>query len=149
MRGSGRCVRSIRPGGQVLPQSPVSGGAGGTAPASPRPPVTGPAALTTADDGVTVRLRPGQQVTVMLAGQGPSYGWHIPAVAGIAVRRSSASGGYPSRQPARAAFLAIHPGIATLSASDDTACLHAQPPCAVPQREWRVTIIVTGGDPPS
>ena len=118
--------------------------ASATAPASPRPPVTGPAALTTADNGVTVQVRPGQQVTVTLGGQGPSYGWHIPAVAGTAVRRTSASGGYPSQQPARAAFLALHPGVATLSTSDDIACLHAQPACAVAQREWRATIIVTG-----
>ena len=121
--------------------------AGGTASAAPRPPVTGPAALTTADNGVTVRLRPGQQVTVTLPGRGHAYGWHIPAVAGTAVRRISASGGYPTQQPARAAFLAIHPGTATISASDDTACLHAQPSCALPQREWRATIIVTGSDP--
>lgn len=128
--------------------TPAPGRAGGTAPATPRPPVTSPAELTTADNGVTVRLHPGQQVTVALPGQGHSYGWHIPAVAGSAVSRTSASGGYPTQQPARAAFLAMRPGAATLSASDDTACLHAQPSCAVPQREWRATIIVTGSDPP-
>jgi hypothetical protein len=105
--------------------------------------MTGPAALTTADNGVTVRVRAGQRITVTLGGQGPTYGWHIPAVAGTAVRRTSASGGYPSQQPARSVFLALHPGTATLSTSDDFACLHVQPACAVAQREWRATILVT------
>ena len=60
--------------------------------------------------------------------------------------RVSASGGYPGQQPAQAAFVAVQPGSATLTALD-TACLHAQPACEPAQQVWRVTVIVTGGYP--
>jgi hypothetical protein len=111
---------------------------------SPPPTLTGPGTLTNSDNGATVRLHAGQQVAVALASTG-LFSWHVPAAVGAAVTRVSASGGYPGQQPARAAFLAVRPGNATLTAIDDTACLHAQPPCEPAQQEWRVTIIVTGG----
>ena len=119
----------------------------GTAPAqpsSPAPTLTGPATLTVADDGAVVRLRTGQQVAVTLT-PGTFFSWHVPAAAAAAVRRVSASGGYPGQQPARAAFLAVRSGEAMLTTINDTACLHAQPACEPAQQEWRVTIIVTGG----
>ena len=97
-----------------------------------------------ADNGAAVRLRVGQQVAVALA-SGGLFSWHVPAAVGAAVRRVSASGGYPGQQPARAAFLAVQSGSATLTAIDDTACLHAKPACEPAQQEWRVTVIVTGG----
>jgi hypothetical protein len=112
--------------------------------ASPAPTLTGTATLTVADTGVTVRLRAGQQVDVTLASEG-FFSWHVPTATGAAVRRVSASGGYPGRQPARAAFLAVRPGGAVLDTINDTACLHAQPACLPAQQEWRVTVIVTGG----
>jgi hypothetical protein len=90
-----------------------------------------------------MRLRPGQRVTVALAARG-LLSWHVPAPAGAAVKRVGASGGYPARQPARAVFLAVQPGRATLSAIDDMACLHTQPACLPPQQVWLVTVIVTG-----
>jgi hypothetical protein len=111
---------------------------------SPPPTLTGPGTLTNSDNGATVRLHAGQQVAVALASTG-LFSWHVPAAVGAAVTRVSASGGYPGQQPARAAFLAVRPGNATLTAIDDTACLHAQPACEPAQQEWRVTIIVTGG----
>jgi hypothetical protein len=49
------------------------------------------------------------------------------------------------QQPARAAFVAVRSGGATLTAIDDTACRHGQPACELPQQEWQVTVIVTGG----
>ena len=113
------------------------------APGSPPPILTGPASLTTADNSATVRLHPGQRVTVVLASQG-LFSWHVPAAAGAAVTRVGASGGYPGRQPARAAFLAVRPGSATLTAVDDTACLHARPACEPAQQVWRVTVTVIG-----
>jgi hypothetical protein len=91
-----------------------------------------------------VRLRTGQQVDVALASKG-LFSWHVPAAVCAAVRRVSASGGYPGPQPARAAFLAVRPGEAILAAVNDTGCLHAQPACLPAQQEWRVTVIVTGG----
>jgi hypothetical protein len=112
-------------------------------PGSPPPTLTGLATLTIADNGATVRMRPGQRVTAVLTAQG-LFSWHVPAAAGAAVKRAGASGGYPGLQPARAVFLAVQPGTATLTALDDTACLHAQPACEPAQQVWRVTVIVTG-----
>jgi hypothetical protein len=116
----------------------------GTPPPDTPPPVlTGPATLTVADSGVTIRMHPGQRVNVELAAQG-AFSWHVPAAAGAAVTRISASGGYPGRRPARATFLAVRAGTATLTAIDDTACLHTQPACLPAQQAWQVTILVTG-----
>ena len=127
-------------------QVPGTAGAGtaGAQPSSPAPTLTGPATLTGADNGAVVRLRTGQQVTVTLT-SGTFFSWHVPAAAGAAVRRVSASGGYPGQQPARAAFLAVQPGQAMLTTITDTACLHLKPACEPAQQEWRVTIVVTGG----
>jgi hypothetical protein len=111
--------------------------------AAGRPAGPAPVTLTTTDNGAAVWLHAGQQVAVALASAG-SFSWHVPAAAGTAVRRVSASGGYPGQQPARAAFVAVRSGRATLTAIDDTACLHSQPACEPPQQEWQVTIIVTG-----
>jgi hypothetical protein len=133
--------------GTALPAGTATALPAGTAtaqPSSPAPTLTGPATLTVADNGAVVRLRTGQQVAVTLTA-GSFFSWHVPAAAGAAVRRVSASGGYPSQQPAQAAFLAVQPGKAMLSTISDTACLHAQPACEPPQQEWRVTIMVTGG----
>jgi hypothetical protein len=105
-------------------------------------PAHAPVALTVLSNGRTVRLFRGQSVTVVLRDAGLS--WHVPAATGTAVRRTSASGGYPGRQPARATFLATSPGRAILSSVDDIACLHARPACAVAQRSWRVVVFVTG-----
>jgi hypothetical protein len=114
------------------------------APPPDSPPATRTASdeLTAADDHATVRLHVGQSVTVMLAPDG-LFQWHVPTVSGIAVRQVSDSGGYPGQEPARATFLAQAGGEATLQAVDDTACLHAQPGCKPPQRQWQVTVTVT------
>jgi hypothetical protein len=101
-----------------------------------------PVSLTAFSDGTTVRLFRGQSVSVVL--RGTALSWHLPAATGRAVRRISASGGYPGHQPARATFLATWPGRAVLSSFDDIACLHARPSCAVAQRSWRVVVFVTG-----
>jgi len=101
-----------------------------------------PATLTAVSNGKTLRLFRGQSVSVVLGGTVMS--WHVPNVSGRAVRRISASGGYPGHQPARATFLATWPGRAVLSSVNDIACLHARPSCAVAQRSWRVVVFVTG-----
>jgi hypothetical protein len=101
-----------------------------------------PVSLTAVSDGTTVRLFRGQSVSVVL--RGSALSWHVPAAIGTAVRRTSASGGYPGHQPARATFLATWPGRAVLSSVNDIACLHARPSCAVAQRSWRVVVFVTG-----
>jgi hypothetical protein len=122
-------------------QASASHPADGTASiAAPR--ARAPVSLTAASNGTTVRLFRGQSVSVVLGGTALS--WHVPTATGTAVRRTSASGGYPGHQPARATFLATWPGRAVLSSVDDIACLHARPSCAVAQRSWRVVVFVTG-----
>lgn len=93
------------------------------------------------DNGATVRLARGRSVTVSLAAQG-MFSWHIPIGTAPAVRQVNGGGGYPTDQPAQAAFLATEPGTATLTAENDTSCLHARPACLPPQQQWRVTILV-------
>jgi hypothetical protein len=71
------------------------------------------------------------------------YGaWELPAANGEAVRRIEASGGYPSGESARATFLAVADGTATIVSRTDYPCLHAHPPCAIAQRIWLVRVIV-------
>ena len=135
-RGSAAAARTA----SALPTARDAGTS--PSPAGPSATLTGPATLSEADNGVTVRLAPGQTVTVML----PSHGmlsWHIPAPTGTAVRRTSAAGGYPGQRPARATFLATQRGSITLKAVNDATCLHAQPACSVPQQTWHVTITVS------
>lgn len=113
--------------------SPPGGGTGGEAPPRRR-------LLTVADDGASVRLRPGQVLTVVLASGG--LRWDIPGTSGAAVRRISGSGGYPAYRPAVAVFRALRPGRAWVTSLTDTECLHTQPACGIPQRLWRALIIV-------
>jgi hypothetical protein len=112
-----------------------------TSPAPPRPGGGTPTILTETDNATTIRLSPGDSVTVELKSRSP-FSWHIPAASGSGLRRTSASGGYPSRRPARASFLAVKPGRAGISSIDDAACLHGDPPCMLAQQSWQVTIIV-------
>jgi hypothetical protein len=106
----------------------------------PQPP--GPLILTTADNGTTVRLHPHQTVTVILAAHG-MFSWHIPTATGTSATLVNAQGGYPAGRPAQATFVAVRPGNTLLTATDDTACRHAQPACLPPQQSWQATVIVT------
>lgn len=114
--------------------SPPASGAGGQG-TQPRHRL-----LTVADDGVFVRLRLGQVVTVFLAAGGLM--WDIPAASGGAARRITGSGGYPAHRPAVAVFRAVRPGRSWLTSFTDARCLHTQPRCEIPQRLWRALIIV-------
>jgi hypothetical protein len=107
------------------------------------PPAQAPATtLTMADNGRTVRLRPGQSLAVRLDPAG-GMSWHTPATDGAAVRLASAGGGYPRRGPALATFTAVAPGRVTLHSITDAACLHSEPPCTLAQRTWQATVVVT------
>ena len=97
--------------------------------------------LTVADNGAKVRLRRGRTIVVILAS--PAQMWHPPMASGLALRRTSSRGGYPVSQLAVASFVAVRPGLATLTSTTDARCLHAQPPCEIAQQLWAVTIIVT------
>jgi hypothetical protein len=134
-------------GGSTVNRTASAGAAQATATAPPssRPSVlTGPQALTIADNGATVRLRRGQSLTVVLDSHS-IMSWHVPSVDGVALTPVSAGGGYPARTPAQATFLAVRPGGATLQAVDDIACLHVRPPCLPPQQTWKVNVVVVDG----
>jgi hypothetical protein len=87
-----------------------------------------------------VSVRVGDEITVVLGGSGEQ--WDQPTAQGNAVRRTSASGGYPTTQPARASFVAVAHGTARLQATTDAACLHTQPRCMIAQRDWWVDVVV-------
>jgi hypothetical protein len=95
--------------------------------------------LTVPDNGVTVLLRVGQSVVVVLASAGLMR--DVPKALG-SVRRSRASGGYPTSRPARAVFRAVRRGTSWLTSVTDAKCLHSRPRCEMPQRLWRVLIVV-------
>jgi hypothetical protein len=113
-----------------------------------------PAAVTSAgriwhlhesDSGSTLHVERGDIVKVRLPG-GTSGGYHRPRTSDRDVlRRRWAEGGYPSDSDARAAFLARHNGTADLTSYDDYACLHTEPRCLPPQREWIVHVVVRSG----
>jgi hypothetical protein len=114
------------------------------APATSRPASSQPGhrhTLTVADNGAKVRLRLGQKIVVILASH--TQMWQPPRASGLAVRQSSSRGGYPASQVALASFVAVQPGLATLTSTTDAQCLHAEPPCEIAQQVWAVTIVVT------
>jgi hypothetical protein len=105
---------------------------------------SGQVTVTTADDGATVTVVPGQVITVVLGGQG-MLRWNRPQLAGSApgvLRQLSASGGYPSKAPARASYRAVRAGPAEIFSGSNARCLHTHPPCEIAQRLWRVTVVV-------
>ena len=96
--------------------------------------------LTVADNGETVPLRVSQSIDVALVSRGVM--WDIPKVSGNAIRRTSASGGYPTHRPAKATFRAVRAGRSSLNSETDAQCLHIKPKCKVKQQEWSVAIVV-------
>ncbi len=107
----------------------------------PTPAPADPAHLTESDSGQTIHVVVGQQVQVELGG-GSGGSYDLPQSSSAVMRRTSASGGYPTDQPARATFVATAKGTADLTATTDAACLHATPRCEIAQREWMVHVIV-------
>lgn len=94
------------------------------------------------DSGRTIHVSRGDVIKVRLPG-GSMGGYHRPRTSdGEVVERTSASGGYPSDDQARARFVARHRGTAELTSYTDYRCLHTDPRCLPPQREWTVHVIV-------
>jgi hypothetical protein len=105
---------------------------------------TGRVTVTASDDGATVVVVPGQVVTVVLGGQG-MIRWNRPRLDGSVpgvLRQLGATGGYPSKAPARASYRAVLAGTAEILSGTNARCLHTQPPCEIAQRLWRVTVVV-------
>lgn len=123
-------------GGQVT-AAPTASKAAATPAASAS---SGTLLLGDGDDGRTVNLARGQRVEVRLE-QGT---YDPPDTSNRAVvDRRSRNGGYPSSDPAQGSFEAVGSGRATVSATTDAACLHAQPRCLIAQRTWSVTLVVS------
>jgi hypothetical protein len=104
-------------------------------------PPANPSALNENDSGKTIHVSVGQQVNVELGGSGGSYDQPQSSNSAV-VQRTSASGGYPTNQPARASFVAVAKGRADLTSATDYACLHTTPRCEIAQREWIVHVVV-------
>jgi hypothetical protein len=146
---------SPQPGAGTAVAGTVSVGPGSISSVSPGPPIPPPrprlivargkvTTLTESDNGDTVVLRIGMSVTVVL-GTKSGLMWDRPAATGqgpLAIGRTRVSGGYPTRLPARAVFVAVRPGRAFITSTTDAPCLHATPRCMIAQQVWRVTIIV-------
>jgi hypothetical protein len=123
------------------PPTPVPVAPAGETPAATRTLIS-PGTVTFADAGSTVRLSRGERLNVYLSNR---YGtWDPPQANGKAIQRIEVSGGYPSRTSARATFLAVADGAATIVSRTDHPCLHAHPPCAIVQRIWLVHVVVSG-----
>jgi hypothetical protein len=97
-------------------------------------------AVTEADGGARVRLRTGQELRIRL---GEDYA--PPSVSGAGVLRLvTRTGGYPTGRPLAAVLLAVRSGRTTVSSSTEYSCLHATPPCGLPQRVWTLSVTVSG-----
>jgi hypothetical protein len=93
------------------------------------------------DSGRTIHVSRGDSIRVRLPGG--SGGYHQPRTSDRdIVRRTSASGGYPSDEDARASFRARRRGTADLTSYTDYSCLHTEPRCLPAQREWIVHVVV-------
>jgi hypothetical protein len=121
--------------------TPVRPGDVTASPSSTLRPTPNPAALREENSGQTVHVRVGQTTDVRLPG-GPNGGYHTPTSTSDVMRRTDASGGYPTGQPAQARFIATRPGTADLTSTTDFTCLHTTPACLPPQREWTVHVVV-------
>jgi len=94
------------------------------------------------DSGRTIHVARGDVIKVRLPG-GSMGGYHRPRTSdGSVVDRTNAAGGYPSDDTARARFVARHRGTADLTSYTDYQCLHTEPRCLPPQRQWTVHVDV-------
>ena len=105
---------------------------------SPTPTYTGSRTLVESDSGATIRLKVGEIVTVSLPSE-----YDPPNAQGSVMTRLSSTGGYPTGKPLEATFRADNAGRTDITSTTDYACLHAQPMCMIPQREWIVHVIVS------
>ena len=105
---------------------------------SPTPTYTGSRTLVESDSGATIQLKVGQLVKVSLPSE-----YDTPNAQGDVLARVSSTGGYPTGKPLEATFRADKVGRTDITSTTDYACLHTQPMCMIPQREWIVHVVVT------
>jgi hypothetical protein len=97
--------------------------------------------LKESDSGRTIHVVRGDKISVRLPGG--NGGYHRPrSTDATVVERIWAAGGYPSDEDARATFVARHAGRADLTSTTDYTCLHTDPRCLPPQRQWIVHVVV-------
>jgi hypothetical protein len=94
--------------------------------------------LVESDSGATINVKVGEIVKVSL----PSD-YDPPTAQGDVLTRTGSTGGYPTGRSVEAAFRAAKVGRADITSTTDYACLHAQPMCMIPQREWIVHVVVS------
>src|SRR5947208_601092 len=86
--------------------------------------------VTNADNGTTVHLEQGQQLTVTLT----NGAWQDPRASGShGLYRVSGSF---DQQGANATFSAVADGFLDVTDYTDAGCLHALPACAIAQQGW-------------
>ena len=103
--------------------------------------------LGTADKGRTVAVRVGELVSVSLVAQSGERWADVEAGDAGALFRART---VEDEGTTTALFLAQRTTTGEqLTATTDTACLHGEPACAVPQRSWSVTVVVTEGTSPA
>jgi hypothetical protein len=110
---------------------------------TPRPaPTLTREALTADDNGATVIVREGHQISVTLGGTA-GVKWYRPGAGdGSLLRLVSAGGGYPSSTPMRATYLALAPGVSEITTTGDLPCHRPPTPCGAPNPMWRVEVII-------
>ena len=97
--------------------------------------------LRESDSGSSIKVAVGDTIHVVLPG-GAAGGYHQPESSDSSLERTKASGGYPDGADAVAVFVARSSGAADLTSITDYVCLHADPRCLPPQRQWVVHVVV-------
>ncbi len=91
-----------------------------------------------ADNGTRVRLRSGQRLRLTLSPDYQPVSVSDPRL----LRTGTETGGFPTGQPLLTVLVVAAPGEVTLTSSSDATCLHATPPCALPQRLWMLKVSI-------
>ncbi|VVB88201.1 Uncharacterised protein [uncultured archaeon] len=110
-----------------------------TTPAEPAGTAQGARTVTLADDGKTITLEVNETFLLNL---GQEYDWNISIDDQTVISREV---NVLVVRGAQGIYRAHKPGRATLIAAGDPACRKSVPPCAVPSRQFRVYVVVSGG----
>jgi hypothetical protein len=138
--GSGSAVAGSATAGPGVTAS-VSAIRSSTPPPSGSTGTDGVLRLSATDSGRIFSISLGTRVEVSLAPDLGSY--HPPTTDNPSVLTETAHrGGYPANTTAVADYTATGRGTTHLASETDLACLHTNPPCLPPQRQFAVTIII-------
>ncbi|MHB8340011.1 MAG: hypothetical protein ACYDB7_02420, partial [Mycobacteriales bacterium] len=129
----------------AFPVGPPSGSPSGSPSPSPSPTLVAgnQLDLTAADSGQSYTAAPGTRISLTLSGS-PQDAWTPPRDSAPAVLHGTGTGGTKGSQ--HADYVAAQVGRATLSATQNPACVEQRPMCGIPSRSFMVTIVVTQRD---